>query len=851
MRMEKIQENNEDKDCSGMIKENSMNIREFQFIPERKTPQELFIRPESPEQPLIKVVEKIESLRYEAIFSMKLAGVNRVKENTEDSDKMNREKWFKKYHYINHLISCLSEHQELDFVYKIVRNGTRDRSFSLNIIGHSSGESTEVAYIKSLDLWQNLNVVLGSIEKSYHFMPVKEPEKLVTTQPEEEYIGIIKPLGITLCTENDNPLGFKRNLEFKKNMPEMVILPNYTAQKDINLNSVIVGANGWNSSFILKLTLKPFRLSHDQLDTMASARKLLQRGEIRKVFLKGIEYVEENEDAVRKIINNLELWLKNPTGYRVICTVASRKPIPLSFLTMVGNEIFGSYQVSAKLLTNYGEDIPDSIQRSSQDNILDISDCINNSSALPPLFPEAEILIEAGAKKIYSYTQLSLSETGILLGSVKEGMFKKYVHFAKPDRSRHCYIIGSTGTGKSTLLYNMIVQDIENGEGVTVIDPHGDLYQQVLNSIPKSRAKDVVLVNLCDFDYSVGINFLECKGHYESVQRNYIVNELIKIFDRLYDLRQTGGPIFEMYMRSALLLVMDNEYKGATLMDVPLVFEDREYRNLLLSQCQNPVVVSFWKDQAERAGGESSLENLTPYVTSKLNQFTMNALLRPIIGQPKSTIDFREIMDKGKILLVNLSKGLLGELDTQLLGMLIIGKIFSSAMSRVAIKPESRRTMFLYVDEFQNFMTDTVSYLISESRKFGIYLTLANQNLSQLSANSGKQNILDSVIGNVGNILMFRLGATDAEKMQAYTKPELMANDLQTLPNFHVAGRLLVKNSPTRTFVFKTLPMRDVINTEDENTLIHISRQRYATPTKKVEMEIFGRWTAYKKREDE
>ena len=235
---------------------------------------------------------------------------------------------------------------------------------------------------------------------------------------------------------------------------------------------------------------------------------------------------------------------------------------------------------------------------------------------------------------------------------------------------------------------------------------------------------------------------------------------------------------------------------------------------------------------------------MAPYVTSKLNLFTANALLSPIIGQVRSTVDFREAMDSGKIVLVNLSKGILGELDVELLGLVLIGKIFSSAMSRVALPVVERKPFYLYVDEFQNFTTDTVAFLLSEGRKFGLFLTLANQNLSQLTASNGKQNLLDAVLGNVGSMLAFRLGAKDAEKMQVYTKPELQAQDLQELPNYHVAARLLVENAPLRAFVFRTEGASHKTET-DPTEVISASRRRYARPKKQVEREITKRRSCF------
>jgi hypothetical protein len=424
---------------------------------------------------------------------------------------------------------------------------------------------------------------------------------------------------------------------------------------------------------------------------------------------------------------------------------------------------------------------------------------------------------------------------------VQHGRSTEAVRFAPADRSRHCYVCGATGTGKSTLLYNLIAQDIESGEGVCLIDPHGDLFDQVLASIPAHRQDDVMIVDPCDPEYAVGLNFLECSGPNRAQQMNFVSNEFIKIFDRLYDLKITGGPVFEQYMRSALLLVMDNTIEGGTLLDVLGLFEDAAYRKRLIESSKNPHVASFWRQIAERGVGETSLASLAPYVTSKLNQFTCNALIRPIIGQPTTTIDLRAAMDQGRILLVKLSTGLLGELDTQLLGMLLLGKIYAAAMGRATMPPPDRRPFNIYVDEFQQFTTDTVAFMLSGARKFGLRLTLANQNLSQLLANIGKQNVLEAVLGNCGTLLCFRLGVADADRLDAYTRPELTSRDLQELPDFQAATRLLVRNAPTRPFVLSTLPARSVAGTVDSQAIVEQSRLRYAKPIAEVEQAIIDR----------
>lgn len=803
-------------------------------------------RPESPDQPLIHVQEARESDCFEAVFYLKLAGVARVRNERRDRKDSEPDT---KEQYTNSLIPIMSASQRLDFIYTGGRDEQGRSFFDWKITGHSIGRAKEEAFHLAQQLYQNLTFIFETAKKDYRLIPVTSPEKVDRTKIEGLWRGTIQHRGIAI-EARQRTIGFLTQDELLHSRSSVVLIPNTGKGTAGNLDPVVSGALLCPAPIKLILSFTPIMFSEDELRKVAYALEWLQNGEIKQIrYHRAIKGGVEDIEVINELRQNLQIWLKNPSGYKVSCSVISDEPIPSSFLTMVVKEIFHGSPVSIRMEKNLTEDIvpADRITEYPGTDILDLRNCINSASALPPLFPGPSTLIDAGVKPFYSPSLIDLPQSGILLGHIGKGRLGKEVRLARADRSRHCYIIGATGTGKSTLLFNMIAQDIKNQEGVVVIDPHGDLYQQVLETIPAWRKGDVVLIDPCDFDHSVGINFLECSGPYRHVQMNFIANEMIKIFDRLYDLRQTGGPIFEQYMRNAMFLVMDNEYLGATLMDIPMVFEDKEYRDFLISRCKNPIVEGFWSKQAGRIqGGENSLENMGPYITSKLNQFTTNALIRPIIGQAKSTIDFREIMDKGNILLVNLSKGLLGELDTKLLGMLIIGKIFSSAMGRAALKPERRRPLFLYVDEFQNFTTDTIAYLLSEARKFGLYLTLANQNLSQLSTNLGRHNILDAVLGNVGTTLFFRLGAVDAEKMEIYTKPELQPQDLQDIPDFHVAGRLLIRNSPSRPFVFRTLPGLKIEKGMDVNSIINISQLKYTTLTRRVEEEIIKRRFSYK-----
>lgn len=795
------------------------------------------IEPEDFEHSFIHIHENRESGQREAIFAFELTGVahTRTQRETEEKAKESSETG-KKIGRNCSLFESMLPYQKVDFVYTGGRDARGQEQFNWKIIGSSNGKTSEEAMSGIKQLRENVQVGLTTVRKNYHFTPVTNPEGLPGAEIRGEWTATIKPGGVAVPTAKLKQIGFNSQ-KIISEVKSGLVFVNLADTSEKNFNFFPTVVFECPAPVKLVLSINPITLTKEELKKIASALKWLCDTDLKQIMHhKGIDIGVDDDESLKKLKYNLELWMKSPSGYRINCKFISDRTIPMSFLSTVGKEVFHGCPISI----NINHDTPETLKN----EILDLSDCVNSAPALPWLFPSALSLAEIGVKRHYDCSGVKLASNGILLGQIQGGK-DRGVRITKADRSRHCYIIGSTGTGKSTLLYNMIVQDIENGEGVTVIDPHGDLYQKVLRSIPASRIDDVVLVDPCDFEYSVGINFLECNGLYKHVQMNYIVNEMIKIFDRLYDLRETGGPMFEQYMRNAMLLVMDNDFHIATLMDIPMIFEDKEYRNFLISKCKNPFVESFWIRQAEKADGEASLRNMAPYITSKLNQFTANALLRPIIGQSRSTINFREVMDEGKILLVNLSKGLLGEMDTQLLGMLIIGKIFSAAMSRVSIPAEQRRPMFLYVDEFQNFATDTVAQLLSESRKFGLSLILANQNLSQLLNSKGSYSVIDAVLGNVGTMLIFRLGAVDAERMQIYTKPELETRDLQDLPDFHVAARLLNNNTPTRPFVFKPVQSPNISRNIDINTIVNTARKKYMRSTIEVEDEIIKRRTSY------
>ena len=395
---------------------------------------------------------------------------------------------------------------------------------------------------------------------------------------------------------------------------------------------------------------------------------------------------------------------------------------------------------------------------------------------------------------------VNLPTEGVILGENVYRGNKTPVRITKNDRRRHMYIIGQTGTGKTTFMKNLIKQDIKNGEGVAVIDPHGDLVHDILENTPPERRGDIVWFDPGDASRPFGLNLLEFDPQ-RPEQKTLVVNELLAIFNKLFA-SETMGPMFDQYFRnSALLLLNDYGHEIPTLLDIPRVLTDRDYRRDKLNRETNPVVKEFWEKEAEKAGGEAKLENITPYVTSKINGFVADEFLRPIIGQKTSSLNFRDAMDNKRIILVNLSKGKLGEMNADLVGLVIVSKLLVAALSRVDSPEEQRNDFFLYMDEFQSFTTDSIATILSEARKYRLNLVIAHQFIQQLES-----NIRNAVFGNVGSTIAFRVGADDAEYLENQFRPTFSKSDLMNIDNFNAHVKLLINGKTSKPFSMEILP---------------------------------------------
>lgn len=431
---------------------------------------------------------------------------------------------------------------------------------------------------------------------------------------------------------------------------------------------------------------------------------------------------------------------------------------------------------------------------------------------------------------------VNLPETGLRIGmSVFRGETRD-VNITDDDRRRHLYLIGQTGTGKSALLTEMIRQDILAGRGLCFIDPHGQSVEEVLGYVPESRARDVIYFNPGDVERPLGLNMLEFDPRFPE-QKTLVVNELFSIFQKLYGaVPEALGPMFEQYFRNSTLLVMDDPASGSTLLEIERVFADKAFRDLKLSRSTNVVVQTFWREIAEKAGGEASLANMVPYITSKFDTFLANEIMRPIIAQERSAFNFRDVMDQKKILLVNLSKGRLGEINASLIGLIVVGKILLAALSRSDVPESERPDFYLYLDEFQNITTRSIATILSEARKYRLSMTLAHQFLGQLD-----EEIKKAVFGNVGSMVAFRIGSDDAEFMTSQFQPVFSAEDLLNIDNYHAYVKLLIRGQTSQPFNMKTYPPAPAAleNAERVKTL---SRLTYGRLRSEVEAEVQARY---------
>lgn len=425
----------------------------------------------------------------------------------------------------------------------------------------------------------------------------------------------------------------------------------------------------------------------------------------------------------------------------------------------------------------------------------------------------------------------NLPTEGLLLGKVIYRGSEDQVRIKRDDRARHVYIIGRSGTGKSTLMENMAIKDIENGDGVCIVDPHGEFVEHILERFPKERADDLIIFDPSDTERPIGLNPLEVENE---DQKDFATQEMIAVFYKLFP-PEMIGPMFEHTMRNVMLTLMSDPNEPGTIAEIPRIITDPEYQKHWVSKVTDIVVRAYWEKEVAKTSDFHKSE-MFGYLISKVGRFVENEMMRNIIGQGKSGFNFREVMDKKKVLLVNLSKGKTGEVNANLLGLIIVSKLQMAALARADMPESERHEFYLFIDEFQNFITPSIATILSEARKYKLALTMAHQYMAQL-IDKQDTSVKDAVLGNAGTIICFRIGIDDAEALEKEFQPTFNAYDLINIENRTAYVKLLINGTASKPFNMATLaPAKG--DPKLAAALKQLSRLKYGRPKEIVEAEI-------------
>ncbi len=538
--------------------------------------------------------------------------------------------------------------------------------------------------------------------------------------------------------------------------------------------------------------------------------KALNRKAEKRAFEVNIRLIAaaRNNEKAREVLDNLESgfsqFLSNFNGFKFKRTTGKK------LKRLLYNYTFRRFAEKEKMILNLEE--------------------LSGIYHFPFSYMETPYINWVKTKEVAPPANLPKSGPLLIGNVIYRGEGKRVYIGSRKDRRRHVYTIGQTGVGKTSLIQEMVRQDMEKGEGVGVIDPHGDLIEETLANVPKERIEEVVLFEPFDTERPCGLNMLEWKT---TEQKDFAVSEMISIFSQLFP-PEMIGPMFEHYMRNAMLALMADKEDPGTLVEIPRMFTDEDFMKKKVEKVTDPMVKNFWVKEWQKTVGEDKSKMLG-YVVSKVGRFVENEMMRNIIGQKHSSFDLNEIMDEGKIFLVNLTKGLTGEVNSSLLGLILVSKLQMAAMKRVNIPLEERKDFYLYIDEFQNFTTDSIATILSEARKYRLNLTLANQFMPQL-----KEEIRDAVIGNVGTVLAYRVGEDDAEFLRNKFSPEFSSFDLANINNYHYIAKMIIDGNLISPFKVKA-PYPKKGDKGQIKAIKKLSKQKYGRPKRKVEQEVAKR----------
>ena len=554
--------------------------------------------------------------------------------------------------------------------------------------------------------------------------------------------------------------------EVNTGAPE-VILPNSLAPEH-RLNSTLAVLASYGQDIDLVLEFTTISLGKQELEALEALLEKLIAAQYE------IHESEYRAEPIAAAANMVRAWLDWKSGIRA-----------RAWLQYEGVEN-AQLSKAVEALLFESENLPPKL-RAKPAGTCNLAGCMLNAGQLPQI-----VLDPAEARNVARTARLRAlaarrGSSSLHIGRDEAGM---PVSVSSGALAQHLYVIGATGTGKTTLFTSLIRQDIDAGRGVFVIDPHGDMYSALHASLPARHRERLVVADAGDFDNPFTLNILETGKTHRAIQRNFVIGQLLALVKGIYrGTPEAFGPVFELYFRNALMLLMEAQGDRAVLMDLDKLFHDEWYRDVLLERCENEEVVRFWKEIATRITGDHSLINMASYITSKVTRIVNNPLLKQIVCSPESSLDIPAALREGRVVLVNLAKGKVGGLDSAFLGGIITIRLFSDAMARADIPPENRKTMRVYLDEFQTHATGVLGEMMAEARKFGLSLVLANQSIEQVQKRGA--DIAHAILSNSANLLSFRIGPGDAQTISRWLGGDVPEAALVQMPNYHCMARLI------------------------------------------------------------
>ncbi|MBL8330101.1 MAG: type IV secretory system conjugative DNA transfer family protein [Rubrivivax sp.] len=707
------------------------------------------------------------------------------------------------------LLEALVEGASLLVEYRFDPSSSGPPRVEVRVLVESRALPEAEALREARQLRTELKVALGPLAGWYAFADAELSSsddfprgRVVRLQPQALSVGAPEVMGFVASTSSP-PLAWlpARNKGAGAEAPLC-----FAADWRPCLARTLLSAAGLPSPVGLRIRLQRERLDSAVMQALLRADQSLRVTEVAEAMAPTPPQGAQQLARASQVQTFLGTLAERGDCLRMDVELSSEAALPGAFTHLVGHELFP--YTALEILQDEAAAAKARGAASARQHVqpLDLTRAIPYPLWVPPCLPDPWVLDRLSFPRHLENVSVALPSSGLLMGRMMQRGFEQPVHVAQADRSRHMYVLGATGTGKSTLIANLARQDIEAGHGVAVIDPHGDLFDHLLDTLPAARVGDVVVIDPSDVAHPVGLNPLDLGPSPTEQQRTRMISDFIEMMIELYPELQAWTARFEQFMRNGLGLLLDAE-EWPTLRDLMRIFSDAGYREMLLARCRDPQPTQYFR-MAAGTVGENAFDNWAPTITSKFAAFVDNPTLSAMLCAPRRTINYRSLIDERRIVLVNLAKGAIGNVDARMLGMLVSNGLFQAALSRQDLPRDQRSPFYFYLDEFQNFTTRAIAEILAEARKYGLHLVLAHQTLGQLVDRrlSPPTKLVDAVLGNIATKLFMRVGLDEARLIEANFQPQFDAATLAQLPDRRVVCRLLVDNRPSPPFVFATLP---------------------------------------------